>query len=86
MFLFTDKIKTSAVSIEMQHQDLNTAGGAIPGDSIGILLRGVGRTEVKTGQVACAPDSYPLIYGVYAKMYLLVVPYHWITSNLENYH
>jgi len=46
--------KTVAVSLEMFHKILNEAEA---GDAVGVLLRGVERSEVERGQVLVAPGS-----------------------------
>ncbi len=46
--------KTVATSLEMFHKILDYAE---PGDAVGILLRGVERTDIERGQVLAAPGS-----------------------------
>jgi len=47
-------IKTVATSIEMFRKVLDEA---LPGDNIGVLLRGVGKDDVERGQVVAKPGS-----------------------------
>jgi len=47
-------IKTVATSIEMFRKILDEA---LPGDNIGVLLRGVGKDDVERGQVVAKPGS-----------------------------
>jgi elongation factor Tu len=49
-----DTRKTVAVSLEMFHKILNEAEA---GDAVGVLLRGVERSEVERGQVIVAPGT-----------------------------
>ncbi len=49
-----DTRKTVAVSLEMFHKILNEAEA---GDAVGVLLRGVERSEVERGQVIAAPGA-----------------------------
>ncbi len=53
--LFVPSGKTGEVkSIEMHHEQIQEA---LPGDNIGFNVRGVGKNEIKRGDVACLPDS-----------------------------
>ncbi|MFC1910767.1 elongation factor Tu [Chloroflexota bacterium] len=52
--LHHDVKKVVATSLEMFHKFLDEAE---PGDAVGILLRGVERTDVERGQVLAAPGS-----------------------------
>ncbi|MDP6501572.1 MAG: elongation factor Tu [Dehalococcoidales bacterium] len=46
--------KVVATGLEMFHKTLD---GAEPGDAVGVLLRGVDRSEIERGQVLAAPGS-----------------------------
>ncbi len=46
--------KVVATGLEMFHKTLDTAE---PGDAVGVLLRGVDRSEIERGQVLAAPGS-----------------------------
>ncbi|HIC09393.1 MAG TPA: elongation factor Tu, partial [Aquificales bacterium] len=49
-----EPLKTVATSIEMFRKILDEA---LPGDNVGILLRGVGKDDVERGQVVAKPGS-----------------------------
>jgi elongation factor Tu len=65
---FRDTIKTVATSIEMFRKVLDEA---LPGDNIGILLRGVKKDEVERGQVVAAPGSIKPHTRFQAETYIL---------------
>jgi elongation factor Tu len=65
----TDRpLKTVAVSIEMFRKILDEA---LPGDNIGILLRGVSKEEVWRGQVVAKPGSIKPHKKFKAQVYVL---------------
>ena len=49
-----DTSKTTCTGVEMFRKLLDRGE---PGDNVGLLLRGVGRTDVERGQVVCKPGS-----------------------------
>jgi len=61
-------IKTVATSIEMFRKILDEA---LPGDNIGILLRGVGKDDVERGQVVAKPGSIKPHTKFKAEVYVL---------------
>jgi len=61
-------IKTVATSIEMFRKVLDEA---LPGDNIGILLRGVGKDDVERGQVVAKPGSIKPHTKFKAEVYVL---------------
>ena len=61
-------IKTVATSIEMFRKVLDEA---LPGDNIGILLRGVGKDDVERGQVVARPGSIKPHTKFKAEVYVL---------------
>jgi len=61
-------IKTVATSIEMFRKILDEA---LPGDNIGILLRGVGKDDVERGQVVAKPGSIRPHVKFKAEVYVL---------------
>ena len=61
-------IKTVATSIEMFRKILDEA---LPGDNIGILLRGVGKDDVERGQVVAKPGSIKPHIKFKAEVYVL---------------
>ena len=63
-----DTIKTVATSIEMFRKVLDEA---LPGDNIGILLRGIKKDEVERGQVVAAPGSIKPHTRFKAETYIL---------------
>ena len=48
------KTQGEVKSIEMHHEQVQEAG---PGDNIGFNVRGVGKKDIKRGDVACHPDK-----------------------------
>ncbi len=48
------KTQGEVKSIEMHHEQVQEAG---PGDNIGFNVRGVGKKDIKRGDVACHPDN-----------------------------
>ena len=60
--------KTVCTSMEMFHK---TLAKVMAGDNAGLLLRGVGRTEVERGQVIAAPDSITPHTKFKAEVYVL---------------
>ncbi len=65
---FKDTVKTVATSIEMFRKVLDEA---LPGDNIGILLRGIKKDEVERGQVVAAPGSIKPHTRFQAETYIL---------------
>jgi len=61
-------IKTVATSIEMFRKVLDEA---LPGDNVGILLRGVGKDDVERGQVVARPGSIKPHTKFRAEVYVL---------------
>jgi elongation factor Tu len=61
-------IKTVATSIEMFRKVLDEA---LPGDNIGVLLRGVGKDDVERGQVLAKPGSIKPYTRFKAEVYVL---------------
>ncbi len=61
-------IKTVATSIEMFRKILDEA---LPGDNIGVLLRGVGKDDVERGQVLAKPGSITPHTKFKAEVYVL---------------
>jgi elongation factor Tu len=61
-------IKTVATSIEMFRKILDEA---LPGDNIGVLLRGVGKDDVERGQVLAKPGSIKPHTKFKAEVYVL---------------
>ena len=51
---FVDTRKTTVTGIEMFNKELTES---IPGDNVGVLLRGIKKDEVERGQVLAAPGS-----------------------------
>ncbi len=51
---FTDTRKTTVTGIEMFNKELTES---IPGDNVGVLLRGIKKDEVERGQVLAQPGS-----------------------------
>jgi elongation factor Tu len=62
------KTKTTCTGIEMFHKEMDTAEA---GENVGILLRGVKRTEVVKGQVLAKPNSAIATKSFDAKIYVL---------------
>ncbi len=65
---FEETKRTVAVSIEMFHKTLSEA---LPGDAIGVLLRGVERDEIERGMVLAAPGSIGPHTEFEAEVYVL---------------
>jgi len=63
-----EPIKTVATSIEMFRKVLDEA---LPGDNIGVLLRGVGKDDVERGQVLAKPRSVTPHRKFKAQVYVL---------------
>jgi len=61
-------IKTVATSLEMFRKILDEA---LPGDNIGVLLRGVGKDDVERGQVLAKPGSIKPYMKFKAEVYVL---------------
>jgi len=61
-------IKTVATSIEMFRKILDEA---LPGDNVGVLLRGVGKDDVERGQVLAKPGSIKPHTKFKAEVYVL---------------
>ncbi len=61
-------IKTVATSIEMFRKVLDEA---LPGDNVGVLLRGVGKDDVERGQVLAKPGSIKPYTKFKAEVYVL---------------
>ena len=60
--------KTTVTGIEMFHKLLDYAEA---GENVGLLLRGIKRTEVKRGQILCVPGSVQAFDSFKAKIYVL---------------
>ena len=58
-------------SIEMHHEPLQEA---IAGDNIGINIRGVGKDDVKRGDVICHPDSAPKLVEEFVARIVVINP------------
>lgn len=65
---FVDSFKTTCTGIEMFRKELNTCEA---GDNVGILLRGLKRTEIQRGQVLAKPGCVKSYNNFIAKMYVL---------------
>jgi len=65
---FKETIKTVATSLEMFRKVLDEA---LPGDNIGILLRGIKKDEVERGQVVAEPGSIKPHMKFQAETYIL---------------
>ncbi|RLB12849.1 MAG: elongation factor Tu [Deltaproteobacteria bacterium] len=65
---FKETMKTVATSLEMFRKVLDEA---LPGDNIGILLRGIKKDEVERGQVVAAPGSIKPHMKFQAETYIL---------------
>ncbi|MFN4152147.1 MAG: EF-Tu/IF-2/RF-3 family GTPase, partial [Candidatus Sericytochromatia bacterium] len=63
-----DPLKTVVTSIEMFRKILDEA---LPGDNVGLLLRGVGKDEVERGQVIAAVGSVQAYTKFKANVYVL---------------
>ncbi len=63
-----DPIKTVVTSVEMFRKVLDEA---LPGDNVGLLLRGVGKDEVERGMVVAAPGSIKPYRRFKAEVYVL---------------
>ncbi len=63
-----DTIKTVVTGIQMFHKDLDEA---IPGDNVGILLRGVKKEDVERGMVVAKPGSISPHTEFEAEVYVL---------------
>ena len=61
-------VKTVATSVEMFRKILDEA---LPGDNVGVLLRGVGKDEVERGQVLAKPGSITPHTKFKAEVYVL---------------
>ncbi|QER42528.1 elongation factor Tu [Thermodesulfobacterium sp. TA1] len=61
-------VKTVATSIEMFRKILDEA---LPGDNVGVLLRGIGKDEVERGQVLAKPGSIKPHTKFKAEVYVL---------------
>jgi translation elongation factor 1A (EF-1A/EF-Tu) len=63
-----ESLKTTATSIEMFRKILDEA---LPGDNVGVLLRGVGKDQVERGQVLAKPGSITPHKRFKAQVYVL---------------
>ena len=61
-------VKTVATSVEMFRKILDEA---LPGDNVGVLLRGIGKDEVERGQVLAQPGSITPHVKFKAEVYVL---------------
>ncbi|WP_022855495.1 elongation factor Tu [Thermodesulfobacterium thermophilum] len=61
-------VKTVATSLEMFRKILDEA---LPGDNVGVLLRGIGKDEVERGQVLAKPGSIKPYTKFKAEVYVL---------------
>ena len=62
------KLQSVATGIEMFHKLLDTA---MAGDNIGILLRGINRTDIEKGQVVAKPGTVTCHTKFTAQVYVL---------------
>jgi elongation factor Tu len=60
--------KTTCTGIEMFHKLLDYAEA---GENVGLLLRGVKRTEIERGQILCKPGSIQAFQNFEAQVYIL---------------
>jgi elongation factor Tu len=60
--------KSVVTGVEMFHKTLEVGE---PGDAVGILLRGIERTDIERGQVLAAPGSIKPHTKAYAEVYVL---------------
>ena len=60
--------KSVATGLEMFHKQLDYAQA---GDNVGILLRGINRTDIERGQVVCKPGSVTCHKKFTAQVYVL---------------
>jgi elongation factor Tu len=51
---FKDTVKTTVTGIEMFNKEMNES---IPGDNVGVLIRGIKKEDVERGQVLAQPGS-----------------------------
>jgi len=63
-----DTQKTTVTGVEMFRKLLDSARA---GDNVGLLLRGIGKTDVERGQVVCLPGSITPHTGFEAQVYVL---------------
>ena len=63
-----EPLKTVATSIEMFRKILDEA---LPGDNVGVLLRGVGKDDVERGQVLAKPGTVKPHKKFRAQVYVL---------------
>ncbi|MEE0956280.1 MAG: elongation factor Tu [Eubacterium sp.] len=63
-----DKLSSVATGLEMFHKQLDEA---MAGDNVGILLRGVGRTDIEKGQVVAKPGTVTCHTKFTAQVYVL---------------
>ncbi|AIF68973.1 elongation factor 1-alpha [Palaeococcus pacificus DY20341] len=56
--IFHKAIQGEVKSIEMHHESMSEA---VPGDNIGFNVRGVGKNDIKRGDVAGHPDTAPTV-------------------------
>jgi elongation factor Tu len=63
-----NKLQSVATGIEMFHKLLDTA---MAGDNIGILLRGINRTDIEKGQVVAKPGTVTCHTKFTAQVYVL---------------
>nr|UXW74201.1 elongation factor EF-TU [Candidatus Phytoplasma ulmi] len=62
--------KSTVTGLQMFHKNLDKEG-ALAGDNIGILLRGVNYKDIQRGQVICKPGSLKPYSKFIAKIYIL---------------
>ncbi|WP_268850211.1 elongation factor Tu [Candidatus Phytoplasma rubi] len=62
--------KSTVTGLQMFHKNLDKEG-ALAGDNIGILLRGVNYKDIQRGQVICKPGSVKPYSKFIAKIYIL---------------
>jgi elongation factor Tu len=62
-------VRTIVTGVQMFHKDLD---GALPGDNVGILLRGIKKEDVERGQVIAKPGSITPRIDFEAEVYVLI--------------
>lgn len=65
---YGNHIKATVTGIEMFHKTLEDAR---PGDSLGALIRGIKRDDVRRGMVVCKPGAYKAYNHCMAQVYFL---------------
>eukprot|EP00834_Sanchytrium_tribonematis_P005324 NODE_315_length_9989_cov_0.656825.p2 type:complete len:401 gc:universal NODE_315_length_9989_cov_0.656825:4421-3219(-) len=65
---YGEKLTTTVTGIEMFHKSLDQGQA---GDSMGLLLRGIKRDQIRRGQVVTIPNTLKLSKSVKAEIYIL---------------